>query len=110
MRAEAMEGAETSLGKYADLARNAAGIEPEQVIREGARADEIVKLIDEDEDIAVLVLAAGTDKEGPVNIGVAVLSPSEDKLLLITYWGTKGKQDAHDDELIAISSSLKPAG
>jgi len=65
MRAEAMEGAETSLGKYADLARNAAGIEPEQVIREGARADEIVKLIDEDEDIAVLVLAAGTDKEGP---------------------------------------------
>jgi nucleotide-binding universal stress UspA family protein len=65
MRAEAMEEAETSLGKYADLARNAADIEPEQVIREGARADEIVKLIDEDEDIAVLVLAAGTDKEGP---------------------------------------------
>lgn len=52
----------------------------------------------------------GADKEGPVNIGVAVLSPAEGKLLLITYWGTKGKQDAHDDELIAIISSLKPAG
>ncbi|MBB3407954.1 hypothetical protein FHT87_001857 [Rhizobium sp. BK316] len=52
----------------------------------------------------------GSDKEGPVNIGVAVLSPSEGKLLLITYWGTKGKQDAHDDELIAIISSLKPTG
>jgi nucleotide-binding universal stress UspA family protein len=65
MRAEAMEEAEEALGKYADLARTAAGIEPEQVIREGARAEELVKLIEEDEDIAVLVLAAGTGKEGP---------------------------------------------
>jgi hypothetical protein len=51
----------------------------------------------------------GSDKEGPVSIGVAVLSPTEGKLLLITYWGTKGKQDAHDDELVAILNSLKPA-
>jgi len=43
----------------------------------------------------------GSDKEGRVNIGVAVLSPAKGKLLLITYWGTKGKQDTHDDELIA---------
>jgi nucleotide-binding universal stress UspA family protein len=65
MRAEAMEAAEASLGRYADMVRTWANIEPQQVIREGVRAEEIVKLIDEDEDIAVLVLAAGADKEGP---------------------------------------------
>ena len=65
MRAEAVDAAENALGKMADLVREKADVEPEQVIREGVRADEIVKLIEEDEDIAVLVLAAGTDKEGP---------------------------------------------
>jgi nucleotide-binding universal stress UspA family protein len=65
MRAEAMEEAEASLGRYADMVRTWANIEPQQVIREGVRAEEIVKLIVEDEDIAVLVLAAGADKEGP---------------------------------------------
>ena len=65
MRAEAMEAAETSLGKYADQIRNWSSIEPEPVIREGTRSEEILKLIETDEDIAILVLAAGTDKEGP---------------------------------------------
>jgi nucleotide-binding universal stress UspA family protein len=35
------------------------------VIREGNTAEEILKLIDEDADIGILVLAAGTGKEGP---------------------------------------------
>jgi nucleotide-binding universal stress UspA family protein len=65
MRAEAAEEAETILGRFADLARKWANIEPELVIREGNRAEEIVKLIDEDTDIAVLVLAAGIETEGP---------------------------------------------
>ena len=34
-------------------------------MREGGTADEILKLIEEDEDIAILVLAAGLGKEGP---------------------------------------------
>ena len=34
-------------------------------MREGVTADVVVKLIDEDEDIAILVLAAGAAKEGP---------------------------------------------
>ncbi|HZP20838.1 MAG TPA: universal stress protein [Bauldia sp.] len=72
MRAEAMEEAEASLGKFADLARTAAGIEPEQVIREGVRADELLKLIEDDEDVAVLVLAAGTAKEGPGPLVTAI--------------------------------------
>lgn len=65
MRAEAMDEAEEALGKAADLVRDATGLEPQVVIREGSRSEEIVKLIEADEDIAVLVLAAGTDKEGP---------------------------------------------
>jgi nucleotide-binding universal stress UspA family protein len=65
MRAEAMEAAETALGRYADMVRNSSPIEPELVIREGNRSEEILKLIETDQDIAVLVLAAGTDTEGP---------------------------------------------
>ena len=42
-----------------------AGVTPEQVIREGDTAEQILKLIDEDEDISVLVLAAGVDDAGP---------------------------------------------
>jgi len=71
MRAEAMEAAENTLGRFADLARET-GIEPQMVIREGSRADEISKLIAEDEDIAILVLAAGTDKEGPGPLVTAI--------------------------------------
>jgi hypothetical protein len=35
------------------------------VIRDGDKAQKILNLIDEDKDIAILVLAAGTDIEGP---------------------------------------------
>lgn len=47
---------------------NQAGFEnvlSEEVIREGEKAQEIVRLIDEDEDIAILVLGAATDAKGP---------------------------------------------
>ena len=65
MRAEAQEEANAELGKYAARAKAIAGITPERVIREGDKAEEILKLIDEDEDIFMLVLAAGTGSEGP---------------------------------------------
>jgi len=41
------------------------GVPVEEVIRDGRKAEEIVKLIDEDEDIAILVLGAATDAKGP---------------------------------------------
>ena len=65
MRAEAQEEARAMLAKAAARASGAAGITPEQVIREGEKAQEILNLIEEDEDIAILVLGAGTGKEGP---------------------------------------------
>jgi len=60
MRAEAHEAANAALDKA-----TARGITPERAIREGETAQEILNLIDEDEDISILVLAAGTGKEGP---------------------------------------------
>jgi nucleotide-binding universal stress UspA family protein len=65
MQAEAQEEANAALNKYATRANGVAGVTPERVIREGETAEEILKLIEEDEDIAILVLAAGTSKEGP---------------------------------------------
>jgi nucleotide-binding universal stress UspA family protein len=62
---EAREKAEKRLEEAAREARNAAGLEPEQVIRVGNRAEVIVALINEDEDISFLVLAASSGKDGP---------------------------------------------
>ena len=66
MRAEAKEEAERLL----DIRRRRISqiddtIKVQTVVREGRRAEEVEKLIDEDRDIAILILAAGTSKEGP---------------------------------------------
>jgi len=65
MRAEEHEAANAALNKYSTRANGVAGVTAERAIREGKTADEILKLIEEDEDIAILVLAAGTSKDGP---------------------------------------------
>lgn len=65
MRAEAQEEAEATLAKAAERVRSVARTEPETVVREGSKADEILELIESDADIAILVLAAGTGSEGP---------------------------------------------
>ncbi len=65
MRAEARENAEEVLERFAAMARESSDIEPELVIREGTKAEEVRALIEEDEDIAVLVLGASKSSEGP---------------------------------------------
>lgn len=72
MRAEAAEEAEETLSKFADLVRKHSAIEPQLIVREGVRSEEIVKLIEEDSDIAILVLAAGVEKEGPGPLVTAI--------------------------------------
>ncbi|MGO4570722.1 universal stress protein [Microvirga sp. 2TAF3] len=62
---EAQEEAQKQLENAASEARGAAGVEPELAIRIGDRAEQIIKLIREDEDISFLVLAAGSSKDGP---------------------------------------------
>ncbi|MGD9844846.1 MAG: universal stress protein [Variibacter sp.] len=65
MRAEANEEANTTLTRFAGRVNGAAGITPERAIREGELVGEILGLIEEDQDIATLVLAAGVGKDGP---------------------------------------------
>lgn len=65
MIAEAQEEAGKRLEAAARAARTAAGLDPEQVTLVGEKAAAITRLIEEDEDISFLVLAAGTGKEGP---------------------------------------------
>lgn len=65
MRAEAHEEANAVLDRYAARASSITGVMPERVIREGDKVKELFDLIEEDEDIAILVLAAGTGNEGP---------------------------------------------
>ncbi|MCK7613318.1 universal stress protein [Roseibium sediminicola] len=65
MRAEAMEEAESALAKATERVRSVARTEPETVVREGAKAEEIMDLIEADADIAILILAASTGSEGP---------------------------------------------
>jgi nucleotide-binding universal stress UspA family protein len=72
MRQEALAQAQTTLAKFAARTRDLSNIDPEIVIREGKRAEEIRDLIESDEDIAILVLAAGESSEGPGPLVTAI--------------------------------------
>ncbi|MAW87004.1 MAG: universal stress protein UspA [Phyllobacteriaceae bacterium] len=65
MREENQAAANEALNAHAERIRASLGIEPELVVREGKKSEEIHALIEEDQDIAILVLAAGTSSEGP---------------------------------------------
>ena len=65
MRDEAQATAAAALDGFATKVRQSLGIEPELVVREGKPTEEIHKVIEQDQDIAILVLAAGASKEGP---------------------------------------------
>lgn len=65
MREEAMQHAQSALNAYGARIRESIGIEPELVVREGKTVEEIHGLIEEDQDIAILVLGASNAKEGP---------------------------------------------
>jgi len=65
MRAEGHENANLALDRAAGRANGIAAITPERVIREGSAIEQILALIDEDADIAMLVLAASPGAEGP---------------------------------------------
>jgi nucleotide-binding universal stress UspA family protein len=65
MREEAHQEAEKLLHDAAKLVNEITGNMPELIIREGRTEEEIRELVGEDRAIAVLVLGAGTSKEGP---------------------------------------------
>lgn len=65
MREERRDEAERVLQDLAAEAKELTGKMPVLHVREGVAGDEIVKLIEEEPGISVLVLGAGTDKNGP---------------------------------------------
>lgn len=65
MREEAQQAAEEALNQAAVRVRAISGLEPERHAWEGDKPAAILRLIHQDEDIAILVLAAGVTREGP---------------------------------------------
>jgi nucleotide-binding universal stress UspA family protein len=65
MREEALENARALTGRFAAEVWAEAGLEPEIVIREGELHAELKRLVEQDRDIKVVVLAAGVGREGP---------------------------------------------
>ena len=74
MRSESHEAAEALLASHADLARSRApGVEVTTAIVEGEKLAAVGKLIEEDRDIAIMVLAAGEGSDGPGPLVSAVV-------------------------------------
>ena len=65
MREEARERIQAHFEVFAKWMRDQQGVDPELVIREGHPEAEIMSQIEEDPEIGVLVLGAGTDRKGP---------------------------------------------
>jgi nucleotide-binding universal stress UspA family protein len=65
MREEALEEAEKLLHDAARDVNRIGGLFPEYIVREGKTRDTILALLKEDSDISILVLGAGTGREGP---------------------------------------------
>jgi len=65
MRAEARERIEAHFEVFAKWMRDKQGVNPELVIREGDAVAEILAQVQDDAEIGVLVLGAGTEKHGP---------------------------------------------
>ncbi|KHJ55474.1 universal stress protein [Aureimonas sp. OT7] len=76
MRAEAQAEADSRLSRIAETLRAEVGIEPELVVREGKKEEEIHKLIEADREIAILVLATSQGNEGPGPLVSAVAGRS----------------------------------
>ena len=65
MRQEARERIEVHFEVFAKWMRDRQGVDPELVIREGEPISEILKQVQADDEIGVLVLGASSDKKGP---------------------------------------------
>jgi len=65
MREEAHEEAEVLLKKLAGEVQQQSKILPELVVSEGPIRDVVIKLIDEDRTVRILVLGAGSGSDGP---------------------------------------------
>ena len=65
IREEALEEAEKLLHDAARDVNKIGNLYPEYIVREGKTREVVLALIEEDPDISILVLGAGTGREGP---------------------------------------------
>jgi nucleotide-binding universal stress UspA family protein len=76
MQEEARAEAERLLHEFARVVNDITGATPELVIREGVAADALLALIREDRAISILILGAGTGKDGPGPLVARVAGPA----------------------------------
>jgi nucleotide-binding universal stress UspA family protein len=99
MREEAMATAQAMLDAQATKVRTTLGIEPELVVREGKPTEQIHQLIEEDQDIAILVLAAGASKEGPGPLVASIAGKSAAFPIPVTVV----PQNLSDEEITSLT-------
>ena len=80
MQNEAREEAELKLKKASTIVKESTGIMPVLHIREGEIITELIKLIEEEKNINVLVLAANVDEQGPGPIISSLVSKEYSRL------------------------------
>lgn len=98
LRAEAVEEAERNLDARLARIRDIGDVKVETVIREGEAPDQIERVIDQDRDIAILVLAAATANEGPGPLVMHFAGRANALPIPLTI--VPGRMS--DDEIIAI--------
>ena len=80
MQNEAREEAELKLKEASTIVKESTGIMPVLHVREGEIISELIKLIEEEENINVLVLAANVDEKGPGPIINSLVSKEYSRL------------------------------
>ena len=65
MREEARERIHAHFEVFAKWMRDKQGVDPELIIREGEPVEEIIEQVQQDSEIGILVLGAGTGRKGP---------------------------------------------
>jgi len=84
MRAEARERIEVHFEVFAKWMRDKQGVDPELVIREGEPIKELIAQVNDDPEVGVLVLGAGTDKKGPGPLVTALSRQAGDLMVPMT--------------------------
>ena len=80
MQNEAREEAESKLKQASKIVKESTGIMPVLQVREGEAITELIKLIEEEKNINVLVLAANVDEKGPGPIISSLVSKEYSRL------------------------------
>ena len=80
MQNEAREEAELKLQQASRIVKESTGIMPVLHVRKGEVIPELIKLIEEEENINVLVLAANVDEKGPGPIISSLVSKEYSRL------------------------------